>query len=350
MKRYGDIFNRITDMDNLTMAHENARKGKTWYKEVKIVDANIMGHMGDLHKMLISGDFKTAPYSIFTRKCGEKYREIYKLPYYPDRIVHHAILQVIGGLWTKSLIADSYACVKGRGIHKAAEKIKQILREDDDLYCLKLDIHKFYPSVHHDILKLIIRKKIKCARTLSLLDGIIDSTEDGIPIGNYLSQHLANIYLSPFDHWIKEIKRIKYYFRYSDDLVFLHPDKNILHALRVEAQEYLQTHLGLRINANWQVSPIKDRGLDFLGYKFYPGYTLVRKSIAKRFKAQIKNIKAGKMRGYRAISSVMSYYGWLKHANALNLINRYIDDDIQSIIFDQCSNLGIRNPLLGRVR
>lgn len=350
MKRHGNLFDQIIDLDNLYRAHENARRGKTWYKEVRSVDAALDESMDRLYKMLKDSSFMTAAYTVFTRKCGKKLREIYRLPYYPDRVVHHAVLQVIGELWTRSLIADSYACVKGRGIHKAARKIKQVLREEADLYCLKLDIQKFYPSVDHTILKQVIRKKIKCSRTLALLDGIIDSTEHGIPIGNYLSQHLANIYLSQFDHWIKETKRIKHYFRYSDDLVFLHQDKALLHQLKTEVAAWLEDKRGLQINPNWQVFPIKARGLDFLGYRFYPGYTLIRKSIAQRFKEQVKSIKTGKTKGYRAVCCIMSYYGWLRHANALNLLNRYIDGDVQSIVFDQCASLGIRNPLIGRVR
>lgn len=350
MKRYGALFERIVSKENLLQAHQNAKKGKEWYKEVRQVEKDVEGHILVLQTQLIQGTFTTSEYDVFTRQCGMKMREIYRLPYFPDRIVHHAIMQVIGDIWVRSLVADTYACIKGRGIHKAVKKLKGVLRQNPDLYCLKIDIRKFYPSVDHDVLKSIIRHKIKCKRTITLLDGIIDSTDSGIPIGNYLSQHFANIYMSSFDHWIKETKRLKHYFRYSDDMVFLHHDKRRLHMLRLEIAEYLRDKLLLDMKSNWQVFPVASRGIDFLGYRFFPGYTLVRKSISMRFKKQTKLIRQGRITGQKAISCIMSYYGWFKPANTMNLINKHVDCGVKTAISEACADLGIRDPLLRRIR
>lgn len=350
MKRYGNLYEKIIDEDNLMLAHSNARKGKVWYRDVRRVDMDVADYIGRLHIMLAEGSYKTSGYTVFERVCRGKKRLIYKLPYYPDRIVHHAIMQVLGGIWTKTLIADTYACVKGRGIHKAVKKLKKVLREGEGLYCLKLDICKFYPSVDHKILKQIIRRKIKCKRTLDLLDEIIDSADKGIPIGNYVSQHLANLYLSGFDHWIKEVIRMQHYFRYSDDIVVLHPDKAFLHQLRKQIASYLQTYLRLDVKANWQVFPVDKRGIDFLGYRFFPGYTLVRKSIVKSFAKAVNMLKTGRMTGIRALSSIMSYYGWMMPANTLNLLKKYIDEDLQELMNTICNCEGIVNPLRRRMR
>ena len=129
----------------------------------------------------------------------------------------------------KIFIAHTYACRKNKGIHKAAQDIKKVLRKDvvNTQYCLKLDIKKFYPSIDHEILKSIVRRKIKDTKVLKLLDEIIDSAP-GVPIGNYLSQYFANLYLAYFDHWIKECKKIKYYFRYADDIVIFSKNKESL--------------------------------------------------------------------------------------------------------------------------
>lgn len=350
MKRYGLLFDRITSIDNLIMAHQNAKKGKEWYKEVRDVEKDVQSHILHLQTQLRQGTYSTGEYDVFTRQCGSKLREISRLPYFPDRVVHHAILQVIGDIWVRSLVSDTYACIKGRGIHKAAKKLKGILRQYPDLYCLKVDIRKFYPSIDHDILKSIVRHKIKCYRTIELLDGIIDSTDSGIPIGNYLSQHFANIYMSRFDHWIKETKRIKHYFRYSDDMIFLHKDKRRLHILRSEIAEYLRDKLRLDLKSNWQVFPVKSRGIDFLGYRFFPGYTLVRKSISARFKKQAMLIRERRITGHKAISSIMSYYGWLKPANSLNLIKRHVDIGVKAAIRAASAELGVRNPLIKRLK
>lgn len=142
-----------------------------------------------------------------------KERLIHKLPYYPDRIVHHAIMNVVEPIWVGRMTADTYANIKGRGIHKCAEKLKHTLYVDPKgtFYCLQLDIKKYYPSIDHEIMKAEVRLTIKDERLLALIDEIIDSCE-GLPIGNYLSQYLANLYLSRFDHRIKEVHHVRHYF------------------------------------------------------------------------------------------------------------------------------------------
>lgn len=141
------------------------------------------------------------------------------------------------------------------------------------------------------------------------MDGIIDSAP-GIPIGNYISQFLANFYLTGFDHWIKQTKHVKHYFRYADDIVILADDKPYLHGLLSKIKDYLAT-LKLQVKGNYQVFPIVARGIDFVGYRIYPTHTLLRKSIKKRF------IKAKKPQ------SLAAYKGWLKHCNARNLERTY---------------------------
>ena len=132
-------------------------------------------------------------------------------------------------------------------------------------------------------LRILLRKKIKCKDTLDLIDEIIDSAE-GVPIGNYLSQYMANLYLSYFDHWIKEDLNVKYYFRYADDMVFLHPNKSELWDIYNKVDEYLRENLNLQIKDNYQVFPVDIRGLDFVGYIFRHDYVLIRKSIKIKFK------------------------------------------------------------------
>ena len=122
-------------------------------------------------------------------------------------------MNILEQIWVSVFTKDTYSCIKGRGIHGAMRNVKRAIKDRENArYCLKIDIRKFYPSIDHDVLKAIIRRKIKCKDTLALLDTIIDST-DGVPIGNYLSQYFANLMLAYFDHWIKEEKRVRYYFR-----------------------------------------------------------------------------------------------------------------------------------------
>lgn len=350
MKRYGDLYKDITSYENLSLAHKNAQKGKRHYPEVVKVNAREEDYLTDLQKQLQDKTFVNSDYITFTKHGRKKDRVIYKLPYYPDRIVHHAIMNVCEPLWQRSLIRDTYAALKGRGIHDGVNRMKKFLQDrDNTLYCLKFDIEKFYPSIDNDILfHQILPKKIKCQNSLWLMSQIVYST-DGLPIGNYLSQIWGNLYLSPFDWFLKQEKGVKYYARYCDDLVVLHHSKEFLHDLKEECEEWLWDNLRLEVKDNWQVFPRTKRPIDFLGYVFCDGYTLVRKDIVKTFKSKVKNIKQKwiTMPVSKIINTIMSYYGWFRHANALTLWNKYIDEEIKHIVAQVCKVNNINNPLRG---
>ena len=350
MKRYGYLYEKIYNYDNIQYALQNAQKGKKHYKEVNKINMNQEFYIRQIQKMLYYKTYKTAKYKkIIKHADNGKIREIYKLPYYPDRIVHHCIMQIIEPIWFKSLIRDTYAAIKNRGIHDGVRRIKKALRDKENtIYCLKMDIKKFYFSINNQILKRIIRKKIKDPDLIWLLDEIIDSA-DGIPIGNYLSQYFGNLYLSEYDHWIKEELKMKYYFRYCDDIVILHKDKNILHEIRKESNDYFKYKLKLEINNNWQVFPVDKRGIDFLGYRFFHNYILLRKSISQKFKNKIKYIKKNWeiLKPSKVINRIMSYWGWLKYANCKNLVNTYIDNEIFWIMKQKCKEANCSNPLQG---
>ena len=347
MKRYGSLYHQIWDIDNIQEAHRNAQRGKAHYREVQMVNANEEEYLTQVQAMLRDKTFRTSEYEVFTKTDSGKEREISKLPYFPDRIVHHCIMQILEPIWMKTFITDTYAALKGRGIHRGVRRVKLALCDRENTqYCLKFDVRKFYPSVDHDILKSIVRRKIKDPDVLWLLDEIIDSA-DGIPIGNYLSQYFGNLYLTYFDHWMKEEKRCRYYFRYCDDVVILHGDKELLHELFKEAQEYLSANLKLSVKSNYQVFPVDKRGIDFLGYRFFHDYTLLRKSIMRRFKAKARRVRRGwrHMRPSQIVNGIMSYWGWMRHGNCLNLAKKYIDGEVEQIIARTCRAEGTKNPL-----
>jgi hypothetical protein len=306
MKRHGNLWHKIVDIENIKLAHKNARKGKTHYTEVKMVDSDIEKYCHEIKNLLESREFTTSEYTVFTKKDKGKVREIYKLPYFPDRIVQHALMQVVETIWKGSLIADTYQSIKGRGVHRCLPKIKKAIQSDKLKYFLQIDIKKFYPSIDNEIMKQVIRKKIKCTDTLWLIDNIVESNK-GLPIGNYVSQYLGNLYLSKLDHSIKEDLGAKNYYRYCDDLLVLSDCKNFLHkvlgfiAAKINAVK-------LKIKDNYRIAYVNiKQGLDFLGYVIYPNKVLVRKSIKNRMKHY-----------YSAINKA-SYSGILMHCNGYNL-------------------------------
>lgn len=305
-------------MENLALADLNARKGKARQYGVKVFDKNPQENLLLLHRMLSEKTYITSKYDTF-KVYEPKERLVYRLPYFPDRICHHAIMNVLEPIFVASFTADTYSCIKGRGIHACSNAVKKALSDTSNTkYCLKLDITKFYPSIDHDILKLLLRKKFKDQDLIWLLDEVIDSAP-GLPIGNYLSQYFANFYLSYFDHWIKETKKVKYYFRYADDLVILSSDKNYLHQLFNEIKVYLKEELNLNIKYNHQVFPVESRGIDFVGYVHYHTHTLLRKSIKKRFARAVSKNKSHE--------SIAAYWGWAKHGNTRNLIRKLLPNE-----------------------
>jgi len=272
MKRIGKVYEELISVDNLYAADGVAQRGKAKQSAVVAHIAQQDANIWELHKMLRDKTFRTSPYTVF-KVWEPKEREVFRLPYFPDRIVHHAIMRVLEPMFVATFTADTYSCIKGKGIHAASYAVRKALRNvPETQYCLKLDIKKFYPNVDHDVLKQLLRRKIKDNDLLWLLDEIIDSAP-GLPIGNYLSQYFANFYLSYFDHWMKEVKGVKHYFRYADDLVILAPDKPYLHSLLTEISRYLSEQLKLTVKQNYQVFPVADRGIDFVGYVHYHTHT-----------------------------------------------------------------------------
>lgn len=350
MKRYDNLYEKIYDIENLRKAHQHAKKGKGWYQEVKMIDENPEYYLGLLQQMLINHTYKTSDYEVFYKTEGKKTRKIYKLPYFPDRICQWAILQVIEPCIINNLTDDTYSAIPKRRIHKALSKLQNAMWNDVPhcQYCLKIDARHYYQSVNHEILKEKYSRMFKDNELLWLLGEIIDSIttaeiedlsaiylleEDidpntGIPIGNYLSQYSGNYYFSSFDHWIKEEKKVKYYFRYMDDICIFGETKEELHELRKEIDVYFRENLKIRIKDNWQVFPTYVRGVDFLGYRTFLNYTLLRKSTCNDMKRKLTAIRlkveSGNMMNYSEWCCINSYKGWLKWCDSFRLQQKYV--------------------------
>lgn len=318
MKRIGNLYHQITSMENLLLADKKAQKGKSDQYGVLLHNRNKEANLLTLQDMLVTKTYKTSPYDIF-KIYEPKEREVYRLPYFPDRITHHAIMNVLEPIFVSTFTKDTYSCIKDRGIHKLQRNIKRDLKDiSGTKYCLKLDLKKFYPSIDHEILKDLLRRKFKDNDLLWLLDEIIDSAP-GLPIGNYLSQYLANFYMTYFDHWIKEELRLKYYYRYADDIVILSDSKPELHCNLAKIRRYLNDNLKLKIKENYQVFPVASRGIDFVGYVFFHTHILIRKQIKKNF--------ARKLNGNQNDPSIPSYLGWMGHCNARHLTKKLLSNE-----------------------
>lgn len=369
-----DLFNSICSMDNLYRAYQNAKSGKGWYKEVKQIEKRPFYYLAGLQYMLKNHLFKTSEYEIFILNEGKKKRDVYKLPFFPDRIAQWAILQVIEPFLVANMTADTYSAIPGKGIQpivndlrgyyktkrvdgkKKSVWVPSILLSDEEntRYCYKIDLHHYYQSINHEVLKQKFRKVFKDPELLWLLDEIANSintaTEEdlielslsgeievdpntGIPIGNYMSQYSGNFYLSSFDHWVKEELHVKHYYRYMDDVVIFASSKEELHEIHRKVTAYTRDYLHLNIKGNYQIFPTKVRGVDFVGYRFFGEYTLLRKSTAINFKRKMRACRK-KMENnipptYSEWCSFNSYKGWLGNCDSYRLFKKYMEPLIE---------------------
>ena len=338
MKRYNNIYPKICEIENIKLAHKMARQDKSFYQEVKMVDEDIDKYALQIQEMLINKIYKinSNDYEMFEKNDKGKIRQIFKLDYYPHRIVQWACMLQIQEILLKSFTDDTYSAIPNRGIHLASSRIKTALNEDmgNMQYCLKIDIKKYYPNIDREVLKQLYRKKFKDEDLLWLLDMIIDSLEGekGIAIGSLISQWMGNFYLSYLDHWVKEELGIKQYYRYMDDCLIFHNSKEELHNIFHKIEKYLTDNLKLRIKENWQIFPTYVRGVDFVGYRHFKNYTLLRKSTSTTFKRKMRHLlkkcQNGEELTYSEWCSINSYKGWIEwcsDSNAKELVAKYIN-------------------------
>lgn len=308
-------------MENLETAYQKAKRGKSWQRTVQDVEKDVPWHLANIQQLLITKTYQTSHYKL-KQVYEPKERTIYILPFYPDRIIQHAIMSVLKPIWDGLFISDSYACRTGKGIHTGSLRTMEFVRKNK--YCLQCDISKFYPSINHDVAFSIIQRKIKCPDTLWLLKDIIYSAGGGknVPIGNYTSQWIGNLYMNEVDQLMKHKYKIKHYIRYCDDFLLFHDDKKFLHEMAKIIKEYIETELKMKLS-KCEIFPTS-QGVDFLGYRHFPnGYILLRKRTAKRVKKRLKQLpyrlKRGQITKEQFRSSIASTKGWLKWANTYNL-------------------------------
>lgn len=354
MVRQGYILEQIADMDNLRAADRNAQRGKTSKnKSIQAHNKNAETNLLLLREMILTLNFPEQDYkAMHIISDAGKVRNIVKQDYFPWRILHHAIIQIIEPRMNNSLITDTSACIKGRGVHFGVRRMQMFLRRYPEYkWFVKTDFKKFYESIPHEALKNSFRTRFKDERLIELIDktilnyrcdaSVIDglrkeielrktnnllndasninlSSRRGIPIGGYPSQPFGNFVLSDIDHWIKEEKRVKCMHRYCDDTVMLAKTKSeAIHLLKAYDDKCLD--IGLVIKHTGFISPIhsngKGRMIDFLGYQFDNDKTLMRKSIKKDFARKASRIKSKKRRK----EVLAAYWGWSKHADCKHL-------------------------------
>ncbi len=305
MKTVNHLFDNIISFQNLLRAAKKSQKGKRYKRNVTPFHFRLEENLIQLKEELAQKTYQPGVYRSFFIYDPKK-RMISAAPY-RDRVVHHALCNIIEPIFERVFIPDSYANRKGKGTHKAIERYQHYAREYP--YVLKCDIRKFFPSIDHQILRQEIQRKIVCRDTLWLIDKIIDNSNPqeehlqwfpgddlftpvqrrrGLPIGNLTSQFWANVFLNRFDHYIKEELRVPGYIRYVDDYVLFGKSKKQLNEWKAAMTDYLATLRLIPHPNKTQIRQTQD-GVPFLGFQVFPNYRYVRKEKIKRYKRHLDN-------------------------------------------------------------
>lgn len=297
-----DVFDEIISIDSLLYAHKRAFRGKRNSQVATSYNYHHMSKLLEIQQELREGTYRPLPYR--HKEIREPKKRSIEAPAYRDRIVQHAIHNIMSPYYERFFVPGSQACRPGKGIHYAAKLVQHFLRSKKPLYVCQLDVSKYYPSINHDKLMELIARKVKDKRLLDLLQIIVDSTDSGtehdalfpsdsyyhtkgrrgIPIGNLTSQLFANIYLHEVDMFAKQTLKAKYYVRYMDDILLFHEDKAQLRRWQKQMTEFLYEELYLTVHPyKVRVYPAK-HGVSFVGYTIYPHYMKLRGSTVRRFK------------------------------------------------------------------
>ncbi len=298
MKSYDNLYEEIISLKNLILAWKKARKGKTKRNYVKEFERNLPQNLKILHDELKNQTYKPEPLKTFILR-DPKTRVISKSAF-RDRIVHHALCNIIEPIFDKLFIYDSCANRKGKGTLFALKRFERFQRKvthnlSKEAFCFKADIKHYFREINRKRLLDIINKKIKCKNTINLIKLILSNFDEdkGMPLGNLTSQFFANIYLNELDCFVKHKLKAKYYIRYVDDFVILNVSKKQLIIWRECIICFLKEKLNIELHPEKSKIVSLSNGVDFVGFRILYYFNILRKRNINKMKSKINNFKKG---------------------------------------------------------
>ena len=337
--KINNIYPEIISKENLYRCAYMASKGRRYRDSTADFNFSLEEEIGLLHKELSAKTYCHGKYRLF-KIYDPKERNIAAAPF-RDRVVHHAVHDVIEPIMDKSFIHDSYACRKDKGTHKAVDRAQSFLRANS--FCFHGDIKQYFPSISHRIIKNILRVKIRDENALWLLEEIIDSAKAlpsdsagvGLPIGNLTSQFFANLYLNELDYFVKFDLKMRYYLRYMDDFLIFNNDKKEMFGIKKKIRVFLKDILELRLHEDKsQIYPVCG-GIKFLGFRLFPGYRRLASDNVRRFRKRLNRFSSlfsdGKITAAKVKDSLRCWVAHSKYADTAVLrkaiLNRLSDKE-----------------------
>ncbi|MDL2288763.1 reverse transcriptase/maturase family protein [Oscillospiraceae bacterium OttesenSCG-928-F05] len=325
------LYEKLCDYRILRISYGQALKGKRKYrKEAIVFDMARERNLVELWRMLKNETYRPGEYIQF--EVTEPKRRRVSAPRIRDKIIQFAVHLVLWDIYEPVFIKDTFACLDERGTHRAVDRVQHYMRQckwqHGDCWIIKGDVRKFFYRIDRELLKKLLRKKIKDEKFIRLLDLILDSSPEGdtgIPLGNVTSQDFANIYLNELDQFVKRRLGIKFYVRYMDDFIIMLPSKQEAQRILAEVDAFVQTHMRLELNEKTSIFPV-EQGVNAYGFKIYTTHTLARnasKAAAKRrIKAMDRKYRAGEVPLKDVVQSVNSWLGHARHSNSFNLATK----------------------------
>ncbi|MFH1073267.1 MAG: reverse transcriptase domain-containing protein [Nanoarchaeota archaeon] len=327
MKTYGHLWDGLCSYENLEIAYKKARKHKTKKQYVLEFEKNLEENLLQLRAELRSQAYQPAPLKTFILR-DPKTRKISKSEF-RDRIVHHALCNVIEPIFDARFIHDSYANRKGKGVLKAIQRFDCFKRKvtknnTKNTFVLKADIKHYFDRVDHVVLISMLKKRIVDEKALWLIETILENyrseiSQKGMPIGNLTSQFFANVYLNELDQYVKNQLKAKYYLRYVDDFVILGNSRRMLEEHKQHINDFLKKNLKLELHPDKsQVRPIQ-RGIMFLGFRLFSHHSLLKKNNIRQMNNRLlffPQLFKNSVLSYDEIYA--SFEGWLAYASQGN--------------------------------
>lgn len=330
-KRTGYIFEKICSMENLIAADVEARRykkhGGKYPYGVRVFDKLNTGNklLEELRMQLLSGTYENQPYRVERRMTDRKWRDLYKVNYYPTHILHHAVMRVISPYLIARMTRHCYAGIKDKGTSQAFKEVKRLLRDKDgSKFYLQEDVKKFYPTIDQDVAVKMIGRVFKDKKFMLLIDKLLHHTTGGLQIGFYISQLMANYMYTIVDRVVTEKMKVKNYVRFCDDMVVMSDDRFLLARVHEAIKDTVENVFHQTLHEGNVLSRIGDerkdsdgitgRSIDFLGFRSNHDRILLRKGMKKRFATRYKKSKN--------IKIAASYKGWCMQANGRNLFKK----------------------------
>lgn len=312
------VFDDIISIDNLFAAWKTYRNGKQQKGDVQAFQFRLEDNLFRLHDELRTGNYQPSKYQQFL--ITDPKTRIISKALVRDRLLHQAIYQKLYPVFDQTFIFDSYSCRNGKGTHKAfarlVEKVRIVSRNyTGPFWALKMDIKKFFDSVDHEILIGLLGERVADPLLMGLLKKIIYSFSfspgKGMPLGNLTSQLFANIYLDPFDKFVKHQLKAKHYLRYADDFLVLSSNPGELLGYFVEMNRFLKEKLKLSIHPDKTSLRKLGWGIDFVGYVAFPHHQIPRQKTLKRIYRKVTQLDQETLE-----KALPSYLGYVSHVSS----------------------------------